>query len=303
MSGGPGGVAGAAGRLTVVGGPIAVELLPEVGGRWHRLQVDGRDLLRTPADPGAHLREPFFWGAYTMAPWCNRTAAGVARVGRRTIDLEPNFADGSAIHGQVSTRPWQVAGDGLLRIRAGGDGWPWPYEVSHELRVADNTLTIDQRLTNLADEPMPAGIGFHPWFRRPAQCAIHAELVYPTNTDSPAQPVAVSGPFDLRRLTEMASGLDATWAALAEPAVTLRWPNLGVRATMRVNAPTLHITAASPTDIDALAIEPQTHAPQGLRRLIHGEPGALALLAPAAELRQTIKMSFEFGYSDRGDGG
>jgi aldose 1-epimerase len=150
---------------------------------------------------------------------------------------------------------------------------------------------------------MPAGVGLHPWFRPRAQVAIHADVVYPTNTDSPALPVPVSAAFDLRRRTEMSTGLDATWAGLAEPAVELWWPEIGLRATLRVGSPEVHITAASPSDINALAIEPQTHAPQGLRRLLNGEPGALAWLAPGGELRQTIEMSFELGDPDRRDGG
>jgi aldose 1-epimerase len=297
-------IAGAAGdRLPVTGGEISVELLPDLGARLHRLQFAGHELLRTPADLDAHRREPFFWGAYTMAPWCNRVSTGPLVVGRRTIDLASNFFDGSAIHGQVYMRPWEVTGDAQLQVRAGGDGWPWPYEVSLRLGISGHTMVIDQRLTNLADDPMPAGIGLHPWFVRPIRVAIRADLVYPTNTNSPARPSPVDGPLDLRRPTEVAAGLDATWTELDDLPVELRWPTLGVHATIRAITPTLHITAANPTDIDALAIEPQTHAPQGVRRLINGEPGALTWLAPGAELRQTISMSFEHDDQGRLDGG
>lgn len=57
--------------ITVANGPILAELLPDVGARLHRLRVFGQDLLRTPAEPAEHLRDPFRWGAYVMAPWCN----------------------------------------------------------------------------------------------------------------------------------------------------------------------------------------------------------------------------------------
>ena len=42
----------------------------------------------------------------------------------------------------------------------------------------------------------------------------------------------------------------------------------------------------------AAAIEPQTHLPQGLGRLLRGEPGALELLAPAATLRLAMEWQF-----------
>jgi galactose mutarotase-like enzyme len=87
-------------------------------------------------------------------------------------------------------------------------------------------------------------------------------------------------------------GLDAAWTDLADPPVELRWPKFDVAATMRLSGPTLHIVAARLADRDAVAIEPQTHAPQGLRRLLRGEPGALALLDPGETLRLTIALAF-----------
>ncbi len=78
----------------------------------------------------------------------------------------------------------------------------------------------------------------------------------------------------------MADGLDGTWANLTGTPVELRWPELGIRAEMRVGSPTLCIVAASPAGAAAVAVEPETHAPQGLRRLLRGEPDALTMLAP-----------------------
>jgi galactose mutarotase-like enzyme len=122
--------------------------------------------------------------------------------------------------------------------------------------------------------------------------AIRARGVYASNTDSPPQPAPVSGASDLREIGVMERGLDATWTGLDDPAVELAWPAVGLRATMRSDAATLHVTAANPTDIEALAVEPQTHAPQGLRRLLGGEPGALALLAPGDALMHNIEITF-----------
>lgn len=287
----------------VAGDSIEVVVLPGAGARLHRLKAYGHDLLHTPTDPREHLREPFFWGAYNMAPWCNRIDAGPTRVGRRTVDLASNFADGSAIHGQAYARPWRQFGDGQWRFQGGDEGWPWRYEASVRVTVADGLVVVEQGLLNLDDEPMPAGIGLHPWFRPAAKVTIRAEKVYPKNHDSPALPSPVSGSFDLRRATSMSAGLDATWVDLADPAVELWWPELDLRGTIRSSAPTLHVTAANPPEIDAVAIEPQTHAPQGLRRLIRAEPGALTWLKPGATLGQRIEFSFELGAAAGHDGG
>jgi aldose 1-epimerase len=215
------------------------------------------------------------------------------RVGSREVRLGPNFPDGTAIHGQVYARAWEVRDDGTLATRAGENGWPWEYEVVQRVEAAERALRIDLAITNHSADPMPAGIGIHPWFRRPVQVAVRGDAVYVGNTATPAQSEPVGGLFDLRELGDMPADLDATWTQLAMPPVRLRWPTLGVQATMSVTAPAFYIVAASPASVDAIAVEPQTHVPQGIRRLLNDEPGALALLEPDQSMRMSVALAFE----------
>jgi aldose 1-epimerase len=258
----------------------------------HRLRVFGHDLLRTPADPAWHRSDPFFWGAYHMAPWCNRIAAAPTAIGAALVNLPPNYSDGTAIHGQVYGRPWRDLGGGSFAIDAGGDGWPWRYSVTARVVVAEMTLTVEQTLVNTSPSDMPAGLGIHPWFRRPLELAIHADEVIPSNTDPDARTQAVRGRFDLRRSAAPANRLDATWTAARQPAVDLRWPALNVAATLRTTTSPTYIVAATPAGLDAVAIEPQTHAPAGLRRLLDGRPGALTLLPPGGTLTLSTQLAF-----------
>jgi aldose 1-epimerase len=269
---------------------LEVVLLPNLGARLHRLRAFGEDLLRTPDDPSAHRTDPFFWGAYVMAPWCNRIRPGPVEVAGRTVDLAPNFEDGSAIHGQVSARPWTVD-DETLRISGGGDGWPWPYEVTCHAAVAGATLTLAYRLTNHADGAMPAGIGLHPWFRGPVEVGISAATVYPANSGSPPVAEPVSEALDLRTPHRLAPNVDATWASLATPRIDLAWPERGLAARIEVDADRVLVAAASPAHVDAVAVEPQTHGPDALRRLIGGEPDALPMLPPGASLELTLRLT------------
>jgi len=280
-------------------GDREVTLLPELGARLHRIRAFGHELLRTPADPEMHRDDPFFWGGYVMAPWCNRIEPGPTIVDGRTVAPRSNFPDGSAIHGQVYAGRWTRTGDGRLRIEAGGDGWPWRYEVTLAVRLEAGVIHLELGLVNLADAPMPAGLGLHPWWRRPTRVAIRGRGVYPDNLMTPAEPRPVAGRFDLRRPRPMPPDLDATWTRLDEPAVTLAWDGIGVEATMRAGASLgsrparLVVVAASPSGVDAVAIEPETNAPQGLRRLLRDEPDALARLAPGEALRLRIALEIE----------
>jgi aldose 1-epimerase len=273
---------------------LEVVLLPELGGRIHRLRAFGADLLRTPVEPGRHAEDPFFWGAYVMAPWCNRLQPGPMRVAGRTVNLTSNFGDGSAIHGQVSTRPWRVLDDGSLRVTGGdGDGWPWTYAVSAQVTVEGTTLTCDYRLVNRSDAAMPGGIGLHPWFRRPVALRVPGEAVYRANTGSAPDPEPVAAAHDLRVAAVPADDLDATWTALATPQIELEWPQAGIAARIEVETPHVLVAVATPGALDAVAVEPQTHGPDGLRRLLNGEQDALALLPAGETLRLTLRMRVE----------
>jgi aldose 1-epimerase len=273
---------------------LEVVLLPELGGRIHRLRAFGTDLLRTPADPAHHAEDPFFWGAYVMAPWCNRAKTGPMTIAGRTVNLPANFDDGSAIHGQVYARPWQVRAEGALHVSGGGDAWPWPYEVIARITADGPTLTCDYRLVNRSDGPMPAGIGLHPWFRRPVALGIPAEAVYPANTESAHDPIpAVGAAHDLRVARVPDSGLDGTWTALAAPHIDLAWARAGIAASIEVEAARVLVAVATPRHLDAVAVEPQTHGPDALRRLEHGEPDAMSLLPPGESLSLTVRITVE----------
>ena len=280
-------------RLASPSGALEIEILPAIGARLHRLRAFGADLLRTPGDPATHRAEPIFWGAYPMAPWCNRLEPGAFRVGSRTIRVEPTFPDGTAIHGQVFARPWTEVGRAEFRVTAGGDWWPWPYAVTSSFAVTDTSLGVVLRLTNLADEPMPAGLGLHPWLLRPVEVAIRADAVYPSNLEHRAAPEPVSGRFDRSSLGTLPAGLDATWTGLREPPVEVRWPGAGLRGTLSFEAPTRCVAAASADDVDAVAVEPETHAPHGLRRLLAHEPDGLRLLNSGETIELSIVLAID----------
>jgi galactose mutarotase-like enzyme len=55
--------------------------------------------------------------------------------------------------------------------------------VTASVELTGSRLRLGYRLTNLADGPMPGGIGLHPWFRRPVEIALAAGSVHPDNGD------------------------------------------------------------------------------------------------------------------------
>jgi len=273
---------------------LEVVVLPEVGGRLHRVRAFGIDVLRTPDDPAEHLVDPFFWGGYPMLPWCGRVASGLMRIDNELIDLPANQAEGWAIHGQAYEAPWEVLDESRLRFTGGGEGWPWSYEAQMFFAVDAAALAVDLKLKNTSDEPMPAGIGLHPWFAGPPLLRIPADLAYDDNTMSSPLPVPVAGTYDLRKLRELEVGLDSAWTGLTDRRVELSWPDHGLRAELSAisSANLVFVAAHLAGHVDAIALEPQTHAPQGLRRLVNDEPDPILRLASGDTLRLTITLAF-----------
>jgi galactose mutarotase-like enzyme len=68
-----------------------------------------------------------------------------------------------AIHGVVFDRPWDVAAGDTIRVRL-GEPWPFGGTVTQRFALEADALRVTLELA--ADEPMPAWMGWHPWFRR-----------------------------------------------------------------------------------------------------------------------------------------
>ena len=220
---------------------------------------------------------------------------GPARAGRpsgETVDLAPNFRDGSAIHGQVYDAAWTQIGDGSFAIERGGEGWPWRYRTEIAYEVAQRHIGVTLSLRNLSETDMLGGIGIHPWFPTPVEVRIDCALTYGPNNDTHDTPRPVSGALDVRTPQTLSEGVDSTWTQPADPPVELSWPAHGFSAQMRAPFPTLHITAADAPERGAIAVEPQTHAPQGLRRLIDGQPGAMTVIPAGTEIVLPITLDF-----------
>ena len=130
------------------------------GGRVASLQVSGWELV--PRDG----KDTIHWGSYIVAPWTGRLRHGRFSYEGHTFEMPLN-APPHALHGLVLDRPWQVLVDGPLPSQATigielEPPWPWHGRLVHSLRLAPDRL--ESRLELVADEPMPAAMGWHPWF-------------------------------------------------------------------------------------------------------------------------------------------
>src|SRR4029077_2582987 len=83
-----------------------------------------------------------------------------------------------AIHGHGWQARWQVIEAGpteaRLEYRHAAEDGPWPYRATQRFTLGPTSLTVTITLTSETDAPMPAGLGWHPYFPRTPRAAIAA---------------------------------------------------------------------------------------------------------------------------------
>ncbi|WP_420452710.1 aldose 1-epimerase [Ilumatobacter sp.] len=173
------------------------------GGRLSRIAVTRAgstvDLL-VPEPDGASATSSA-WGSFPMAPWAGRIRHGRFSFLGRDVALRRNHDDSGgsgggaidpplpppdggggrldgaearrhAIHGTTFTRAWTVeeATASSCVISCGLTGaldWPFEGVVRQRIEVHPDRLDAHMEVRAARGSPMPASIGWHPWFAKP----------------------------------------------------------------------------------------------------------------------------------------
>ncbi|WP_232661858.1 aldose 1-epimerase family protein [Pseudonocardia sp. TRM90224] len=153
-------------QFEIVSGDVRA-VVTEVGAGLRALEVAGTPYVESfPAD----ARPPRGAGA-VLVPWPNRVAKGRWSWNGEEQQLalsEP--AAGNAIHGLLRHtlyRAGERSADAvtLHAVVAPQPGWPVPMETSIRFVVCADGLTVTHTVRNVGTEPVPFGVGAHPYIR------------------------------------------------------------------------------------------------------------------------------------------
>lgn len=180
-------------------GKLEIALAPEAGGRIAQIRYDGVDWLVGEEDVGA---ASIAWGCYPMVPWAGRIRQGRFTFDGRAYTLPHNFG-GHAIHGVGFALPWHVdslaADTATLSLQLPEDGyWPFGGTASQFMHVTPHSLEL-RLAVQAGNHPMPAVLGWHPWFRKPDELLFAAGAMYPRDEEGIARlplHLASPGPWD-----------------------------------------------------------------------------------------------------------
>ncbi len=118
-------------------------------------------------------RDPFSVSHFPLAPYSNRIRNGEFEFDGKTFRIKPN-APGQAhpLHGVAWLGNWSQSASSkkallLDYVHRPNEGWPWAFSLSQAIVIDGAGLSIRLTLRNTSTSPMPAGLGFHPYFADP----------------------------------------------------------------------------------------------------------------------------------------
>ena len=256
----------AAELVTLAAGPLRLVLKPALGGSIARFDHhrDGRSVaILRDCEPQNGVLDA---ASFPLVPYVNRIRDGAFTFRGKTVRLEPNMAgDPSPLHGQGWLNPWRVlsgsAREAVLEYEHPAGEWPWAYVAQQHFKLDDSRLDIDLTCRNLSAEPMPCGLGQHPFFHCSQGTLLQTKVEHVWTIDArvlPVERVPASGRFDLSDLGVCGQGLDHGFSGWSGTAVVgdPDWP-----FTLTLSSPDAEFFQLySPTSGGIFVIEPVTHA-------------------------------------------
>jgi aldose 1-epimerase len=246
---------------------LELELSPSIGGAISAFEWTGgggaRPILRKCNSP---LEKVLDACSFPLVPYVNRIRGGRFTFRGREVELEPNMAgDPSPLHGQGWLNPWKVerhdAVSAVLHYRHDPGEWPWPYEARQEFSLDGQSFSVRLTCRNTGDQPMPCGLGQHPYFTCGPQTRIDTRVECAWAIDEkvlPVEKVPAEDRFDLKGRLVCGQNLDngfGGWggeARMSDP----DWPY-----ELRLSSPEAKFFQLySPPQGGIFVAEPVTHA-------------------------------------------
>ena len=172
----------------------------------------------------------------------------------------------SAIHGLGFDKAWGIVELSetavTLTCELRGLGWPFGGRARQTLRLGGRSLDLELEVGGYT-KAGPAGLGWHPWFARPARADVRLGvdatevLVLDADLVPTGEVRQVTAVEDLRSCPPLGDRrLDHVYVRAKGPAI-VRWPDLELRIASDASMPTVVVH----TPVEGVCVEPQTMWP------------------------------------------
>ncbi|WP_119157378.1 hypothetical protein [Caldimonas tepidiphila] len=289
------------GIIELAAGRARLHVAPWLGGRATAcLLEDGAGGVTTLLHPCPELApgtDLTFWpkgGLYPLVPYHGRIAHARLPHEGGLVQLESHpEARPHTLHGTGHRHPWTVLerGGGSVRLAYGHEPdahWPWRYRAELMYELGRDSLRASLQLFNTGEQPMPAGIGLHPYLAGGDDVRLEfdaTERWLPTADTLNAGPVPLEPRHEFHRMAPMPHSSSFTmfyggWSG-------------GMRVTRSIGSPVRlaaseslsHLVVFRPTGPGYFCIEPASHTVDAFSLHAAGIPGTGArTLTPGESL-------------------
>lgn len=292
--------------VRLASGDLVLDLAPHIGGSVAGFTKGGVHLLRLT--PPEALDKGLVRGtsAFPLVPYSNRIAHGrFSFEGDHQLTRNAG-AEPHALHGNGWQLPWAIADIAAASCTlvldhrpfgfgpGGWDGWPFAFRAVQRFELEPNELRVTLSLENTDSRPMPAGLGWHPFFPAgpDSTLAFTASGMWTTHTDFlPAEhvPVPAHQAHDAgRRIGSVTLNNCFTgWDGQARMELGRGLPALHLSADRLFSMAIVY----TPAGQSFFAFEPVSHMPDAVNRMASVADHGLHILAPEARIGGDIRLS------------
>ena len=293
----------AANALTINDGVAEAVIVPELGAglaTYDLVGPSGRTHVFRPCHEPLRAR-PFDLALNLLVPWSNRISGGGFHFNGRFHPLASNLpGEPFPIHGNGFSSLWVVgratADSADLSLRSNGPG-PFRYEACASYSLTAGALGVRLSVRNLAPEPLPFGLGFHPWIVRSKATLLMAKagrVIMETHDHLPAgeAPAASRAEWNFAAPRALPSGWINNAFLGWDGRATVLSPGRSLELEVEAGPPLSTYILYSPSDeADFFCFEPVTH-PVDAHNLPGGpEANGLTILAPQETLSAACRFS------------
>jgi aldose 1-epimerase len=284
--------------LSLRRGDLSLELLPDRGGAVGAFRLGGADLMR-PAPMGATVLDA---SCFPLVPFSNRIKDGCFSFRGREYRLQPNLpGHPHPLHGHGWRGKWDVVHEGdhsaSLAFRRAGEDLPSAYAAQQHFELDDRSLRIDLVLENVGPEPMPAGLGLHPYFPKAADTVLRAgleEVWLGTDDCIPITRVAVPKRWDFRSGRPLDDLVLDHCFGRWNRAARIEWPARGLALDIRAEGPLEHAVIYAPAGQGFFCFEPVSNANDAFNLAERGVADVgFQELAPGQQLAARVTFAVE----------
>ncbi|HBF29398.1 aldose 1-epimerase [Rhizobium sp.] len=281
-----------------------IELQPQSGATvlsatWTKPGGQVIALLERLDTPDAGLQS----GCFVMVPFVNRIADGRFTFEGRDYSMPVNRPEPAvAIHGFSRDRPWQVMSaspdHAILQDTVSSGEHPWRYTVTMHVSIRQKGVRIALTLQNDGTEPLPFGMGLHPFIPYGPDTTITFAANGSFPSDHRGLPIAPLARPDGLACGETVPvqawrGTDRCYLGWFTQAAMIHWPDRESAMVLSADGVFKHVHLFAPKDRNVFCVEPVSHFPDAINRPFLGCDAAMAVLAPGESMSGSMELAAE----------